>query len=314
MKTAASMERSSRDATGSTRLELLCQTAIMQGSERRQPIGAPSHSVKHGFKAVTQEAKTPSLSSEPESPTASAAINVDSQVTGSTTTKWFPPAFVDLKNNKTPTLIPQVPCHKTTVAATTHTSISQATMPAANLKLEHPSMHPVKSIPLVAEPRHSAIENPRCPLGGKSQPSYKELISENVQLKIELGEAKKEIARLKKDMAKASCNISELRGTLTGGNKISEIPLVDMIEIMQEYGSEVSGQSFQKRKEDPQPASIVRQFRRWNPDFLKYFYRKNGKWLPKLGKAGELQRRKLKRDALRAHRRNPPQGPQPRAI
>ena len=104
----------------------------------------------------------------------------------------------------------------------------------------------------------------------KSHQCHKHLIRENVQLKIELGDAKKEIAKLKKEMNRANCNISELR-SLSGGNKISEIPLADMIEIMQEYGSEVSGQSFQKRKEDPQPASIVRQFRRWNPDFLKYF-------------------------------------------
>jgi hypothetical protein len=140
-----------------------------------------------------------------------------------------------------------------------------------------------------------------------SQPtSFKQLIGENVRLKIELGEAKKEIARLKKEMNKANYNINELRSM--SGNKISEIPLADMIQIMQEYGSEVSGQSFQRRKDDPQPASIVRQFRRWNPDFLKYFFKKNGKWVPKLGKAGELQRRRQKREALRAHRRNPPGG------
>jgi hypothetical protein len=128
---------------------------------------------------------------------------------------------------------------------------------------------------------------------------------ENVQLKIELGEAKKEIACLKKEIARNSCNIRELR-SFSAGNKISEIPLADMIEIMKEYGSEISSQSFQKRKEDPQPASIVRQFRRWNPEFLNFFNCKDGKWVPKLGKAGELKRRKKKREALRAHRRNPP--------
>jgi hypothetical protein len=44
-----------------------------------------------------------------------------------------------------------------------------------------------------------------------------------------------------------------------------------MIRIMQEYGSEVSNQTLPKRKDCIKKASIVRQFRRWNPEFFRYF-------------------------------------------
>jgi hypothetical protein len=64
-----------------------------------------------------------------------------------------------------------------------------------------------------------------------------------------------------------------------------------MIRIMQEYGSEVSNQTLPKRKSDIKKASIVRQFRRWNPEFFRYFIHVNGEWVPKLGREGELHRR-----------------------
>jgi hypothetical protein len=132
------------------------------------------------------------------------------------------------------------------------------------------------------------------------------LIRENVDLKIELGEARKKINVLLNELNRSSCNIRELR-LLSEGNKISDIPVADMIEIMKEYGSEVSNKKFlQARKENPQPASIVRQFRRWNPNFFQYFDRQNGIWIPKLGKAEELQRRQRIRNVLRHHRQNPP--------
>jgi len=64
-----------------------------------------------------------------------------------------------------------------------------------------------------------------------------------------------------------------------------------MVEIMQEYGSELSETVMPPRKSAIQKASIVRQFRRWNPHFFQYFQHVNGKWVPKLGKHGELERR-----------------------
>ena len=70
----------------------------------------------------------------------------------------------------------------------------------------------------------------------------------------------------------------------------------DMIRIMQEYGSEVSNQTLpQQRKQSIKKASIVRQFRRWNPNFFRFFLHHNGQWVPKLGKEGELRRRAEKR-------------------
>lgn len=73
----------------------------------------------------------------------------------------------------------------------------------------------------------------------------------------------------------------------------------DMIRIMQDYGSEVSNQTLPKRKESIKKASIVRQFRRWNPEFFRYFIHVNGEWVPKLGREGELKRRAEKRLMLK---------------
>ena len=73
----------------------------------------------------------------------------------------------------------------------------------------------------------------------------------------------------------------------------------DMIRIMREYGSEVSNQTIPQRKSPIQKASVVRQFRRWNPEFFRYFLHVNGEWVPKLGREGELRRRAEKRRELK---------------
>jgi hypothetical protein len=72
-----------------------------------------------------------------------------------------------------------------------------------------------------------------------------------------------------------------------------------MIRIMQEYGSEVSNQTLPQRKHNIKKASIVRQFRRWNPEFFRYFIHLNGEWVPKLGREGELRRRAEQRRLLK---------------
>ena len=70
----------------------------------------------------------------------------------------------------------------------------------------------------------------------------------------------------------------------------------DMLDLMQTYGSEVSehtnlSSAMTSGKRKVQKASIVRQFRRWNPNFHEYFRHEGGKWVPKLGQQGELDRR-----------------------
>jgi len=75
----------------------------------------------------------------------------------------------------------------------------------------------------------------------------------------------------------------------------------DMLEIMREYGSEVSDATAVPRKDSVQKASVVRQFRRWNPSFFQHFVHRNGKWIPKLGKKAELERRdQARKDAARS--------------
>lgn len=71
-----------------------------------------------------------------------------------------------------------------------------------------------------------------------------------------------------------------------------------MLDIMREYGSEVSGTAVAPRKGTVQKASVIRQFRRWNPNFFLHFYHRNGRWVPKLGKEAELERRASVRDEM----------------
>ena len=79
-----------------------------------------------------------------------------------------------------------------------------------------------------------------------------------------------------------------------------------MIELMQIYGSEISDATLPPRKNCIQKASVVRQFRRWNPNFLEYFEHVNGRWIPKLGREGEIKRRELsRREAVLNKKKNP---------
>jgi hypothetical protein len=67
---------------------------------------------------------------------------------------------------------------------------------------------------------------------------------------------------------------------------------------MVEYGSEVSDVAVPPRKDGVKKASVVRQFRRWNPNFFEYFEHRGGQWTPKLGRDGEIKRRELARQQL----------------
>jgi hypothetical protein len=74
------------------------------------------------------------------------------------------------------------------------------------------------------------------------------------------------------------------------------VPNSDMLDLMQAYGSEVSdhthlSSAMTSGKRKVQKASIVRQFRRWNPNFHEFFRHEGGQWIPKLGIQGELDRR-----------------------
>jgi hypothetical protein len=152
------------------------------------------------------------------------------------------------------------------------------------------------------------------------------MAQENKALKQQVASKDKEIWKLRKEMTELKNQIQELRQLPTG--KISQIPVEyviyfilvvfildyrffshtscflfcfffvflnnnrDMIEMMQVYGSEVSDSVMPIRKnQNIQKASIVRQFRRWNPNFLEHFHHVHGKWTPKLGHDGELHRR-----------------------
>lgn len=83
-----------------------------------------------------------------------------------------------------------------------------------------------------------------------------------------------------------------------------DIPCSEMLRIMKEYGSEVSNQTLPTRKTEIKKTSVIRQFRRWNPDFFRYFQQDaDGKWQPRLGKDGELKRRAEKRMSVKAEKR-----------
>ena len=76
-----------------------------------------------------------------------------------------------------------------------------------------------------------------------------------------------------------------------------------MLHLMRTYGSEVSDMAMPPRKSCVQKASVVRQFRRWNPHFLDWFEHVNGQWVPKLGREGELKRRQQARQEAAVARR-----------
>lgn len=131
-------------------------------------------------------------------------------------------------------------------------------------------------------------------------PTYAELEAanlllqqQNTDLKHELEKRHQEVAVLRDEVRDLDLKVRELRQFPAG--KISQIPMADMLEIMQIYGSEVSDTVMPPRKLNIQKASVIRQFRRWNPNFLKHFHFKDGKWIPKLGREGEIARRHLAR-------------------
>lgn len=128
-------------------------------------------------------------------------------------------------------------------------------------------------------------------------PSYETLARESHHLREQLKEKDMVVSSLQQRVNYLEKQIGELRQLPTG--KISHIPIDDMIRIMQDYGSEVSNQTLPKRKDDIKKASIVRQFRRWNPEFFRYFIHVNGEWVPKLGEEGELKRRVEKRRVMK---------------
>jgi hypothetical protein len=66
-----------------------------------------------------------------------------------------------------------------------------------------------------------------------------------------------------------------------------------MLAIMGEYGSETTEVTLSSRRKaaNVKKSSVVRQFRRWNPNFLEFFSFQHGQWAPKLGREKEIQRR-----------------------
>ena len=84
-----------------------------------------------------------------------------------------------------------------------------------------------------------------------------------------------------------------------------------MLDLMRTYGSEVSDTVAPARKTKIQKASVIRQFRRWNPNFLDYFHYVGGRWVPKLGKEGELKRRQEARKQRRVATGAAPPPPPP---
>jgi hypothetical protein len=66
-----------------------------------------------------------------------------------------------------------------------------------------------------------------------------------------------------------------------------------MLAIMEEYGSEATEATLSSRRKaaNVKKSSVVRQFRRWNPNFLEFFSFRQGQWVPKLGREQEIQRR-----------------------
>eukprot|EP00934_Nitzschia_sp_Nitz4_P000597 Nitzschia sp. Nitz4//scaffold22_size323478//292603//293984//NITZ4_000588-RA/size323478-augustus-gene-0.214-mRNA-1//1//CDS//3329543180//597//frame0 len=137
--------------------------------------------------------------------------------------------------------------------------------------------------------------------------TYDALVRDNFHLRDQVREMESVIVAQQQRISQLENQNSELRQLPTG--KISHIPIEDMLRIMEEYGSEVSKQTLPKRRDKIQKASVVRQFRRWNPEFFRYFIHVNGRWEPKLGKQGELKRRQEKRKEYKRNGAKEPESP-----
>jgi hypothetical protein len=134
-----------------------------------------------------------------------------------------------------------------------------------------------------------------------------ELARDNALLRHDIEQKNDVIESLRNQVTVLQLQVAELKQLPVG--KISQIPVNDMVELMQTFGSEVSDHthlpasfcSSSSAKPNIQKASIVRQFRRWNPNFHEFFEHKAGAWVPKLGMQAEL----LRRAQSRAQRRQP---------
>ena len=102
-----------------------------------------------------------------------------------------------------------------------------------------------------------------------------------------------------------------INSTSNGSFFVFIVRFRDMLELMRTYGSELSDTVMPPRKTKIQKASVIRQFRRWNPNFLEYFQYAGGKWVPKLGKEGELKRREEARKQRRMVAGGAPAVPSP---
>jgi len=178
---------------------------------------------------------------------------------------------------------------------------SEASLAYANNSIPI-SSHTTKSTVTVATNINTEYDNnlnPSLPPSRvqQQQPSYEDMVRRIRNMQEQLHEKDTVVSSLQHRVNYLENQIHELRQLPTG--KISHIPVNDMIRIMQEYGSETSNQTLpQQRKNSIKKASIVRQFRRWNPEFFRFFLHINGEWIPKLGRDGELRRRAEKRRLL----------------
>ena len=133
-----------------------------------------------------------------------------------------------------------------------------------------------------------------------------ELARDNALLRHDVNQKNLQIQAMQERIGQLEARITEFKQMPVG--KISQIPVSDMLELMQTYGSEVSEHTqlpsslHPNGKRTVQKASIVRQFRRWNPNFTEYFEFRCGKWVPKLGVQAELQRRAQNRAERRAQK------------
>lgn len=117
------------------------------------------------------------------------------------------------------------------------------------------------------EPKRSSFLPPAIP-----EDASEHLLARNRELQEQLQQKEETILDLLRKVDSLESQIAELKSLPTG--KISQIPVDDMIHIMQEYGSETSDVSFiHNRKANVQKSSIVRQFRRYNPNFFEHVSR-----------------------------------------
>eukprot|EP00540_Astrosyne_radiata_P004769 CAMPEP_0116857980 /NCGR_PEP_ID=MMETSP0418-20121206/20878_1 /TAXON_ID=1158023 /ORGANISM="Astrosyne radiata, Strain 13vi08-1A" /LENGTH=261 /DNA_ID=CAMNT_0004491771 /DNA_START=375 /DNA_END=1156 /DNA_ORIENTATION=- len=236
-----------------TRLELLSDIAILKKEVDARGQLLPSATRAHWRRPPTSEATTPPtrrnvapslagpmpLGPRPKLPTCGPLDPMTATGTWPQSGTQYPTA-----TSNTASMTASEAQHPSTNPITASTARQASLSPAAAFPSAPGTTQAKTKSPLPSSA-------PLSPPDESAPPIYHSLMDENHRLKSDLGEAKREIARLRLEVEQAKDGMMEMRSLPAA--KISQIPISDMLELMAEYGSETTNQHYQAPKGNRKP-------------------------------------------------------------